>query len=342
MKTILNFLKKYRKTSIFLGGLIVIFIIVFLLSGGKVYKKEKLEYGVTFSQLKARNLGLDWKELYLATLDDLGVKKIRISAYWNEIEEENNSFYFKDLDWQIKKAQERGAEIILAVGGRLPRWPECHFPSWATKLDASQREQETLEYIQRVVNRYKEEENIVAWQVENEPFLSSYFGRCPSLNVDFLDKEISLVRRLDSRPIVVTDSGELSAWVPAARRADIFGTTMYRDTYSERLERYVHYPIGPGFFHFKRNVADWFAEPKKWIVIELQAEPWAPIPYQELKKEEREKTMSPEKFRKMLEFARQAGFKEFYLWGVEYWYWEKVKNGEEEMWNIAKDLFKKP
>lgn len=341
MKKILNLIKKYRKTSIFLGILIIIFFVIFFLSQGKVYEKEELEYGVTFSQLKAQSLGLDWQELYLATLDDLGVKKIRLAAYWSEIEAENDNFYFKDLDWQIEKAQERGVEVILAVGGRLPRWPECHFPAWAESLSSSEREKEILEYIKRVINRYKGERNITAWQVENEPFLSSHFGECPSLNIDFLDKEIELVRKLDSRPIIVTDSGELSIWVLAARRADIFGTTMYRDTYSEKLKRYVHYPIGPGFFHFKKNVADWFAEPEKWIVIELQAEPWTPIAYQEVTKEEREKTMSPQKFREMLEFARQAGFKEFYLWGVEYWYWEKIKNGEEEMWEIAKNLFKK-
>jgi hypothetical protein len=138
---------------------------------------------------------------------------------------------------------------------------------------------------------------------------------------------------------MLTDSGELSIWVPAAKRADIFGTTMYRDTYSDTLNRYIHYPIEPGFFRFKKNIARLFARPEKWIVVELQAEPWGPRPYQELSQEERNKTMNLAKFREILEFSRQAGFREFYLWGVEWWYWEKVINNNNSLWEEAKGLF---
>ena len=93
---------------------------------------------------------------------------------------------------------------------------------------------------------------------------------------------------MDTRDIVVTDSGELSLWVPAAKRADIFGTTLYRDTYSQLLKAYVHYPIEPGFFRFKKNISRLFANPQKWVVIELQAEPWGPRPFQYLSQEERD------------------------------------------------------
>ncbi|SRR6056297_429002 len=339
MKKLFNFLKRHKKLSYFFLFLFLVFLTVFYLSRGPVYNKEEVKYGITFSKLKAQELGLDWKKAYLDILEDLEIQKIRLAAYWSEVEAQKDKYYYKDLDWQIEEAEKRDVEIILAVGGRLPRWPECHFPSWSEDLETKERESEILEYIKKTINRYKDNQNIVAWQVENEPFLSSHFGDCPSLNTDFLDKEIALVKEMDSRPVVVTDSGELSLWIPAATRADIFGTTMYRDTYSERLGRYVHYPIGPGFFHFKRNVTDWFADPRKWIVIELQAEPWGPVPYQELKKEEREKTMSPQKFKEMMEFARLTGFREFYLWGAEYWYWEKVKNKDNSIWKEAEKIF---
>ncbi|MDD5295079.1 MAG: beta-galactosidase, partial [Patescibacteria group bacterium] len=226
----------------------------------------------------------------------------------------------------------------LAVGGRLPRWPECHFPAWAENLSPDERDKKILDYIEQVVNRYKDNPNIIAWQVENEPFLS-HFGDCPKLDKKFLDAEIALVKKLDGRPVVITDSGELSLWLGAARRADIFGTTMYRDTYSKLLGRYIHYPINPGFFHFKKNIVRLFAHPQKWIVIELQAEPWGPIPYEKMTEEERAKTMDLKKFREILEFSRLAGFKEFYLWGAEWWYWEKETNNNPALWNEAKKLF---
>ena len=331
---------KIKKTlKILLITLIIFLGLGFILSRGHIYKTDELRYGLTFSKMQAENLGLDWRAVYLDILDDLQVKDLRLSAYWNEVEPQKNAYNWSDLDWQLEQARVSGADVILAVGGRLPRWPECHFPAWAADLSADSREQEILEYIRDTVLRYHGEENIAAWQVENEPFLS-HFGDCPEFKAAFLDKEIALVRSLDDRPIVITDSGEISVWIPAARRADIFGTTMYRDTYSQVLNRYVHYPIGPGFFRFKKNLAGLFARPQKWIVIELQAEPWGPIPYQEMPKSERDRTMNLEKFREILEFSRQAGFREFYLWGAEWWYWEREKNNDPEMWEEARGLFR--
>ena len=66
-----------------------------------------LEYGVTFSKKQAESLGLDWKAAYMAMLDDLKVRKLRIPAYWDEIEATNNVYFWDDLDWQIEKASEK-------------------------------------------------------------------------------------------------------------------------------------------------------------------------------------------------------------------------------------------
>ncbi|RMD59182.1 hypothetical protein D6821_01805, partial [Candidatus Parcubacteria bacterium] len=307
-------------------------------SRGYIYPRTQLVYGVTFSAKQARALGLDWQKVYLALLDDLGVRHLRLSAYWDETEPQRGQFSWQELDWQIEQAERRGAKIILATGARLPRWPECHLPEWTKNLSTSERQAETLNYIKKVVKRYRNAKTITAWQVENEPFLA-YFGECPPLDKNFLDKEIALVRSLDKKPIVITDSGELSLWVPAAKRADIFGTTMYRDTYSQHLRAYVHYPIEPGFFRFKKNITRLFARPQKWVVIEMQAEPWGPKPFQELSKEERSRTMNLKKFKEMIEFARRTGFQEFYLWGVEWWYWEKETQDNPALWQEAKKIF---
>jgi len=317
----------------------IFLILVLVFSRGKVYGRTELSYGITYSPKQARSLGLDWQQTYLAVLDELGVKHLRLPAYWDEVEKNQGEFDWTDLDWQIAEAGKRDAKIVLAIGGRLPRWPECHFPAWAKNATKTERHAEILDYEKAVITRYKDSPAITAWQVENEPFLSSYFGECPSLDKEFLDEELAMVRSLDARPIVITDSGELSLWYGAASRADIFGTTMYRDTYSRVLKRYIHYPIGPGFFIFKKNVISLFAHPKDWLVIELQAEPWGPISYQEMSREERDKTMSLEKFGSMMEFARQAGFREFYLWGAEWWYWEKTTQNNPIFWEEAKKLF---
>lgn len=322
--------------------LLVVFglmLVILFLSLGKAYNKEELVYGVTFSVKQARHLELDWQTAYRAILDDLGARRLRLSAYWDEVEPQAGGYVWNDLDWQVDEAAARGASVILAVGGRLPRWPECHFPDWAAALPKEQREAELLDYLKATVVRYRNTANIIAWQVENEPFLNQ-FGECPNLDPAFLDKEIALVKSLDSRPVIITDSGELSVWIPAAKRADIFGTTMYRDTYSRFLKSYIHYPISPAFFRFKQRLTGWFAEPEDWIVIELAAEPWGPASYKEMTREEKDRTMSLAKFKEIIEFSRQAGFRTFYLWGAEWWYWEKLRNDQPAYWDYAKSLFK--
>jgi hypothetical protein len=329
-----------NKLNKFVLILAIFLLVIFLFSRGKIYKPDELSYGVTFSKKQAQSLGLDWQELYIKIFNDLGVKKIRLAAYWDEVEPEENNYNWQDLDWQINEAKQRDVEIVLAVGGRLPRWPECHFPLWIKDKNDEERLQKTVEYIRQVINRYKDNSSIKVWQVENEPFLPN-FGECPEPNSDFLDKEIALVRSLDSRPILVTDSGELSLWVMAAKRGDIFGTTMYRDTYSRVLKQYIHYPIEPAFFRFKKNISNIFAHPQKWIVIELQGEPWSRESFQNVNAEERAKTMDQAKFKEIIEFARLTGFKEFYLWGVEWWYWEKEKQNNPVMWEEAQILFNK-
>ena len=336
----LNYFKRHKVLAAFLAALIFIIALLPLCSIRPIYDRDELSYGVTFSPRLLRGMGLNWQEAFIAALDELGVRKFRLMAYWDEIEYKKDIFNFDDLDWQINEADKRGARVILAVGGRFPRWPECHFPDWTKDISQSEKQAKILAYIQQAVERYKDKTNIIAWQIENEPFLP-HFGDCPKLDRNFLDQEIKLARSLDRRPIIVTDSGELSVWIPAASRADIFGTSLYRDTYSYQLGRYIHYPFAPWFFRLKANLTEFLSmpKPKDMIVIELQAEPWGPKAYYQLTKEERERTMNLEKLRDILEFARLSSFREFYLWGVEYWYWEKEVNGNSETWEEAKSLF---
>jgi len=232
--------KLMKKRYIFL-------IIILLLAGVLAYlgrqtadQNRKIIWGATFEKNFAKDLGLDWRAAYSALFDDLKIKNIRIAARWTDIEPQENRYNFTDLDWQVEEAAARNVKIILAVGQKLPRWPECFIPDWAQgNQDA------LLEYIKITVNRYQNNSAIIAWQVENEPFLS--FGICPSLDVSLLDKEIVLVKNLDSRPVIITDSGEFSLWVSAAKRADIFGTTLYRRVWNELLGSY-QYPLPPAFF----------------------------------------------------------------------------------------------
>ena len=299
--------------------------------------REDVSLGMTFSSRYATGLGLDWKETYLALLDDVGVKKMRLPVYWDLVEKEQGTYDYADVDWQLAEARKRGVDVILTVGLKVPRWPECHIPEWAREDDAVRRKG-ILHFIMQTVGRYQNDPSVSTWQVENEPFLP--FGICPAFDVSFLEQEVALVKAMDqSRPVLLTDSGELSLWLGAASRGDKFGTTLYRDIYSKKVGGYFTYPIGPNFFHFKAWLVRTFAHQNNLMVIELQAEPWANGWVVDVPLPEQFKTMNENKLRDNVRYAKQVGFSEVYLWGGEWWYWMKVQKGYPAVWETGKELF---
>lgn len=299
--------------------------------------REDVSLGMTFSSRYAEGLGLNARETYLALLDEVGVKKMRLPVYWDLVESQKGTYDFSEVDWQLTEAKKRDVDVILTVGLKVPRWPECHIPEWAKESDVVRKEG-ILHFIETTIGRYKDNKTIVKWQVENEPFLS--FGICPPFEVAFLEQEIALVKSLDStRPILLTDSGELSLWVHAAARGDEFGTTLYRDIYSPKAGGYFEYPIGPNFFRFKEKMVRLFTQQEHFSVIELQAEPWASGWIANIALEEQFRTMNEVRLRDNVDYARQVGFRDIYLWGGEWWYWMKVTKKYPAVWEEGKRLF---
>lgn len=317
---------------------LLLLAIAFVLANWPVKEKnEEMKFGVSFSHTFARDLGLEWKEVYKEMLDDLGVKKVRLVAYWNEIEKEEGRYDFEYLDWLVEEAEERDAEVVLAFGLKSPRWPECYIPKFYER-NKKERQKALLEYEKELIGRYKKYDHIKMWQVENEPFFP--FGDCNEkfIDGDLVDREIEQVKQLDGRPVLVTDSGELGIWYRAAKRGDVFGTTLYRTVYRSNMG-YVDYPMSPNFFRIKAWMIKLLASQENVIIAELQGEPWGPDWIGAMSIKEQYKSMDPEKFQETIEFAQKTGFSESYLWGVEWWYWLKEKKDKDEMWDLAKDLF---
>ena len=183
--------------KIMLYILIFLLLVIIFFFVGKSSEAEKIVWGVNFSQKHAEGLGLNWQETYSALVDDLGAKNIKLATYWDLIESEEEQYNFEDLDWQIKTAEEKGAKLLLVIGMKTPRWPECHIPDWAKNLDKEKQQEKILDLIEKIVLRYRDSTAINMWQVENEPFFP--FGECPWVDTEFLKKEIELVKFLDSQ-----------------------------------------------------------------------------------------------------------------------------------------------
>jgi len=302
---------------------------------------QPMDWGVTFSWPYAQNeLGLDPREVYLAILDDLKVDRIRLSAYWNDVEFQKGKYDFFNLDWQMAEAQKRQVKVILAVGRRLPRWPECHDPSWLSDLNPIEAEEKQLEFVETVIKHYKNNDNLLYWQIENEPYLST-FGICPPLNPDLFKAEVSLAKNLSDKPVLVTDSGELSTWWPISHSGgDILGTTLYRVVYNPTIG-YFRWFTPPVFYWARVQLIKSISPIKKVIVAELQGESWhkADKNLATMTLAEHNESLSLNQFKKNISFARRAGFDEAYLWGAEWWYLMKTKQGYSGYWDEAKKLW---
>lgn len=304
-------------------------------------KPTKPTLGATYSPIYARYLGLDVKKSYVNILKDLKVRSLRIPTYWSEYEKEEGNIDLSEVDFMVSEAAKNNASIILVVGMKQPRWPECHIPDWAKELTVKQRQEKLLKYTETVVKRYKKEQAIISWQVENEPLFG--FGEmCDKPNLEFLKREIALVKSLDNkRPIVVTETGEWSFWIKAAKVSDILGVSVYRKAYNSVLGHF-DYPFPAAIYHIKSNLVRRFLAPKnqKTIISELQTEPWLKMGVTETPIEGQLKAFGISDFENTIKYAQKTSFDDIYLWGVEWWIW-MAQQGHPEYLNYARELFAK-
>lgn len=314
-------------------------------------------WGVSYRQLYAQYLGIDAKETAFAIFDDLKVKHIRLIIPWDEIEAKGQGqFDFSFFDWFVKEAEKRGVKLIMNIGPRTAGWPEFHFPLWVLKLSDSERKGRALLMEREIILRYKNSPSVEMWQVENEPLFNwrqlkeaekIYGIKLKIPDPEFLKKEVDLAKTLDSRSVIITDSGELSDWREASKAGDYFGPTLYRFVWQRiykdlgfRLYYGYVLPLGwispAGYYNKAKNLA---LDPNEVFISELQAEPW--IRNESLinsTPQLQSKIFGVEQFEDNIDFARRAGFPRAYLWGAEWWYYQKV-HGNPDLWNAAKKLF---
>jgi hypothetical protein len=300
------------------------------------FKNYPVSFGVSFSPQYASSLGLDWKQTYQAILDDLKPKYIRIAAPWNEIEKQQGDYSYDTIDYMMNLAQEHGTKVLLVIGQKVPRWPECYFPQWVMEESATDKKQALLSYISNTVKRYADHPALEAWQVENEPFIQFNFGACEQFDQNAVQNEINLVRTADvHHPVVITDSGELSAWYTASHSGDILGVTLYRTvrTPSNFIWKYSYMPAAA----YKARARILGIEYNHFFISELQAEPWfnsgSPV---DTSIATQEQTMNPADLVANIDYAQRVGASRAYFWGAEWWYFMKTAHNDPRYWDIGK------
>ncbi|HVC29582.1 MAG TPA: beta-galactosidase, partial [Steroidobacteraceae bacterium] len=171
--------------------------------------------GLSFRPPQVDALGLNARTT-LETLLTYPFQLVRLGAYWNRIEPEPGRFIPDELDWQVDAAEQAGKQIILCVGAvKTFGYPEFFVPAHA--LPRPLREGRLIEpaahrvllaaataFVTRIVERYRDRNAIVSWQVEHEAVDPLGMEHSWRLALAFVQAEVEAVRAADrARPIMM-------------------------------------------------------------------------------------------------------------------------------------------
>lgn len=306
-------------------------------------RRQPLEQGVSFIPDYAQSLGLDPQQTMDALLD-INVRQFRLVSYWSDMEQKPGQYDFSQLDWEFKKAESHHAKIVLTVGLRQPRWPECHAPGWVDLNQPDNRWQPQLKsFMQAVINRYKDSPSLQSYQLENEYFLKG-FGICPAstLSRQRLVDEYRLVKQADPRhPIIVGRSNNAIGFPVGQPRPDEFSISVYKRVWDAGVtQRYIEYPW-PAWYYGWLAGAQKILFHKNMVIGELQAEAWPPNgqTIQQTGLAEQNKSLNAGRLKGRFQYGRATGMRQIDLWGAEYWYYRAVKLHDPSLWDVAKQEF---
>lgn len=314
--------------------IVAVLVFVVILFGIFTYERNP-DYGVSFSTLYAEYLGLDALETFDAVISEIPVKHIRVPVYWNSIEQVPGVYDFSQIDYMMDQAAENDIGITLAIGLKVPRWPECFIPDWADQNNRKEFKNSFFLMINQIVERYRDHPSLEKWQVENEPFFP--FGECPLPEPSWFYQEIDFVRMLDlSHLIQSTTSGEQSLWFLRTSGNDVLGVSLYREVWNKTIGVFI-FPHPPIIYTLQRMLAEPFLD--SIIISELQMEPWIPedIADVNLTIKDFYEMFPVEDMQQGFDFAGLIGVDEIDLWGVEWWYYMK-EHGEPRLWEKAIEL----
>ena len=302
-------------------------------------------FGVSFSPTHAAWLGLDPAETLRSLIRDVGLRYIRLSAYWNELAPEADHFDVGPLQRWLDLADKWDARVLLTAGLRAQRHPEFFPPAWlltdpplprGTLLDQQPRiVARILLMLERLIATVADYPVIDAWQVENEPFLPAAHRTLGwRFSPALLAREIEVVAAADPRrrPIVVNHSSTTILdrhWRTALDLGDVLAQNLYprvpvRALQGRYWNRYAMGPLSPRLSaqaQLARRLG------KDFWITELQAEPWEKLDHRSVDPR-RSGSISPARLRANIVRARATGASRIYLWGGEWWHYAAGHHGD--------------
>ncbi len=296
---------------------------------------KNMKLGTTFSHRHAKAIGLSIEESFEALLA-LRFPLIRLCCYWDELQPTKNTYDFPSIKVLLDACEKIHQNVILTVGMKAPRWPEFYIPSWLPQRpDNPAVHAALLPFLQKTIQTLQPYTCITTWQVENEP-LDPSGPKHLSIPLPVLSQEVSTVRSLDERPIVLTlwgnDAVRRGCIPEASSLADVVGIDLYFRVPTKRLLWHTY--AGPSDNpHTTCRTVQRTKKPL-WIT-ELQAEAWEP--HTSFSTHPDPPSMNARILEEHYKKALKLNPDVLLLWGYEYWYW-KAHHGDASLWNEVKLL----
>jgi hypothetical protein len=312
--------------------------------------------GLSFRPLQAEAMGLEPRATLLALLEHR-YELIRVAALWKRMEPAPRMFEPALLDWQVEAAERAGKQVIVAVGAvknfGYPEFfvPHHHLPTPLPEgtliSEASHPDllAAALEFVARVVDRYRGHDSVIAWQVEHEAVDPLGVEHSWRLAAPFVKREVAEVRRLDpKRPILLNGFLPMSPPVAAQQSwrtrdqgdslslaeevADIVGVDFYPCHALGAAGGWTAYmdsrePAWPR--RARRLFSAAGAQGRRVMITEGQAEPWEAVTTPPNPAGRAMASCPPERvienYNRCLRLAHESGspLDAYLFWGGEYW-----------------------
>ena len=317
--------------------------------------------GLSFRPPQVDALGLDLRES-LRRLLEYPFHLLRLGAYWRRMEPSPGEFVSDELDWQIQAAEAAGKQVLLCVGAlKCFGYPEFFVPPW--RLPQPIREgivvhandhawllEPALEFVTRIVERYRDSSAIVGWQIEHESVDPLGLEHSWRLGTDFVRAEIDAVRQADPRrrPILLNgflpmsnlvalqqwwrtrDQGDSLAC--AMDQADIVGLDVYPRNGLVSFGPLSAYLDGGGGIGPRRLRAHLLERARtagrQIMVSEGQAEPWETVVKPPDPRDAAMFSCTPERVIETYNTSmRWTDLYAYLFWGAEYWL-QRAQSGD--------------
>ena len=298
----------------------------------------------------------EWCAETLGTLlEETGTKHVRLSMEWPEVEPHEGAYDFRLLDALLSEAERHGAGVLLSIGLKGQRHPEFYLPAWVLDRANLEDGQDVatdpavhdagLRMVADVARHAAESTAVEAWLADNEPYLPSPRAHNWVIGRTFVQEEVAAIRAADprGRPVAINHGEHFvfdRRWEWSLEDADIVATSVYPFRNYQVAGLHFVVPIleiGPLAPNYAARARETKERGKEFWITEMQAEPWADGDIRQVSPGEPADDLTPENFRKNMEYARLSGASRVYLWGAEWWLYQQQHYGDGQWLALARE-----